>query len=378
MAADLHLNYLLQQRKEKGNFRELKLLSGQVVDFSSNDYLGYSYSGKLDAITGAILSRQKNNYSGSGGSRLLSGNSSTAVLLEKKIAAFHSAESALLFNSGFDANLGFYSAVPQKNDLILYDECIHASIIDGIRLSFADAIKFKHNNIADLIKKFSLKTKKYNNVFVAVESVYSMDGDFSPLKDLAKLCEEMNWNLCVDEAHSTGVFGVQGRGCCNELGIEEKCFVRMYTYGKAFGCHGAAVVGSSVLTQYLINFSRPFIYSTALPPHSLFSIDGAYQLACTDDERLALFEVISHAQEIFSGLDGYQLSNSAIHILRVQGNRQVSNMVQFLQESGFDVRAVKSPTVSPGKECIRICLHAFNTREELIALKDAIGKWMIQ
>jgi 8-amino-7-oxononanoate synthase len=374
MSAHQDMQRLLQSRREKGNFRSLSLVSEGKIDFCSNDYLGFSSEGKIEQLISAQSKNSSSIKSGSGGSRLLAGNSLQAEQLEKRIATFHGGESALLFNSGYDANLGFYSCVPQKNDLIIYDEHVHASILDGIRFSLADSIKFRHNQLEDLLVKYARKSGKYNSVFVVVESVYSMNGDMAPLEAFANLCFERDWNLCVDEAHAGGVFGEQGRGLVNEMGLENRCFARLYAYGKAFGANGAAVVGSDLLREYLVNFSRPFIYSTALPPQSLQRINAAYDLLSREDNREKLRSNIRHAKEIFSEVPGYVSGDSPIQILRIPGNHQVAHVAQSLQQKGFDVRAIKSPTVPVGNECIRICLHAFNTNNEIEKLKFELMK----
>src|SRR5688572_20783050 len=216
---------------------------------------------------------------GSTGSRLFSGNTNFTEEAERQIALFHHAESALIFNSGYDANLGILSSVPQQNDLILYDELVHGSVHDGIRLSKATHYKFRHNDLSSLEELIHRHQKNYENVYVVVESVYALDGDTAPLLELVEICKpSKNIFLIVDEAHAIGVFGNQGRGLCNALAIEHKCFARIYTYGKAMGCHGAAIVGSEVLRTFLINFARSFIYTTALPYYCIDAIRHAYQL----------------------------------------------------------------------------------------------------
>ena len=216
---------LLQQRKEQQAFRTLKS-NYPSIDFSSNDYLGFSTQGILyDEI-------QKLDASvkiGSTGSRLISGNSSVYQELELMIATFHQAESALLYNSVYDANLGLLSSVPQKGDLILSDELIHASFIDGIRLSYATHYKFKHNS-AEALEALLVRHKEvFKEIYIVVESVYSMDGDCAPLKAYVALCEKYKAHLIVDEAHAIGVFGEKGKGLCDELQIEKDCFARIYT-----------------------------------------------------------------------------------------------------------------------------------------------------
>jgi 8-amino-7-oxononanoate synthase len=249
---DEFLREKLSKQAEKGQLRKLPHFAGDI-DFFSNDYLGFSRL-KFDVYS---------PHNGSTGSRLMSGNSSEAVDCEHHLANFFEAESALVFNSGYVANLGFWGTVPQRGDVILYDEHCHASIIDGIRLSLAERVKFPHNDIHDLSQK--LEKFKDKRCFVAVEGIYSMQGDYADLKSILHRSKEFGALVVVDEAHSAGVVGWQGRGFVHGLEELELVFARIVTFGKSFGFHGAAVLGSEVLKSYLINFCRPFIYTTALP-----------------------------------------------------------------------------------------------------------------
>ncbi len=352
---------LLQQRKDKGSLRSLILLYPSI-DFSSNDYLGFSSQGLLFEQIKKIDSSVK---VGSTGSRLISGNSNLFNEIEHDIAIFHNAESALIYNSGYDANLGLLSSVPQKGDLVLSDELIHASLIDGIRLSFATHYKFKHNDIESLQELLNRHKESFNEIYIVVESVYSMDGDEAPLKQLADICKEDNIHLIVDEAHAIGVFGEKGKGLCNELNIETNCFARIYTYGKAMGCHGATIVGNEELKQYLINFSRSFIYTTAMAEHSLLAVKAAYQLLDSTNQIDALRKNIQYFNSFLNNSSYFIKSESAIHCKLVSGNNNVQVMEEKLNKNGVFVKSIKSPTVKEGQERLRICLHAFNTKNEI-------------
>ncbi len=370
MTTNEFLKSKLKLREESGALRVLRSDDG-LIDFCSNDYLGLAGQEFNTDNHLSDLSR----INGSTGSRLIRGNSEKAEELELFIAAYHSAGSALLFNSGYVANLGIFSAVPQRNDTVLYDELAHASIRDGIRLSNARSFSFRHNNLEDLIRKSASAT---GNVFVAVESIYSMDGDEAPLKELSELCGEKGWNLIVDEAHSAGIFGEDGSGLCVESGISANCFARIITYGKAFGCHGAAVVGSPALRNFLINFSRPFIYTTALPPAALDAISDSYSF---------MQNAVSRRMELETRINSFNQwkvsvpelhfikSRSAIHSLIIPGNQNVKAASEFLKKEGLDVRPVMSPTVPEGLERLRICLHSFNTWEEMELLWMKIRQW---
>ncbi len=365
----LHLVQALEERKRKGLFRSLKY-NYPKIDFSSNDYLGFSKKGLIEEK----IRNTKLSSSGSTGSRLISGNSQFVEELEKEIAKFHSAEAALIFNSGYDANVGLLSSIAGKRDLVLYDELIHASIHDGIRMGYAKYYKIKHNDIEHLKRLIDRNKDLVDNIFVVVESVYSMDGDCANLNELAKICDNKKTFLIVDEAHAIGVFGKNGRGLCNESGIEDKCFARLYTYGKAMGCHGAAIVGSNDLRNFLINFARSFVYSTALPLHSLLMIQAAYSLLNESKHNEQLKENINYFNSLTKGDDKFIPSNSAIHCRLFPGNHNVDIIESQFEKNDMFVKGIKSPTVKEGAERVRICLHAFNTKEEIKKLVEIINE----
>ncbi len=358
----LHLKKALHEREEKGLLRQLKQ-NFPTIDFCSNDYLGFSKTGLLKSK----LQSSTTNTMGSGGSRLISGNTVFVEETEKHIALFHHAQAALIYNSGYDANLGLLSCVPQKNDLILYDELIHASLYDGIRLSYATAYKFKHNSIEHLKELLQRHQAAFQSIYIVVESIYSMDGDDAPLLEMVDILKNhKNVFLIVDEAHAIGLFGEQGRGLCQQLAIERYCFARIYTYGKAIGTHGAAIVGSDVLRNYLINFSRSFIYTTALPIHSIESINAAYQLLLESQlQREGLKENIAYFLKETQGIKNLIQSYSAIQCLVLGSNEQADELEKKLALQNIYAKAIKSPTVKEGSERIRFCLHTFNTKEEL-------------
>jgi len=357
------LRALLNRRKAQKAFRTLRNPS-HLIDFCSNDYLGLSRSLELQEI---VKSQYKNQQLGATGSRLLSGHYDLLETLEKQLAQFHQAETALVFNSGYNANLGLISAIPRRSDLILYDELIHASIHDGIRLSAATSHPFRHNNLVEL--ETLLINNPQKTVFVIVESIYSMDGDAAPLLLIQKLCQKYEANLIVDEAHSTGIYGKNGAGLCVELGIHKTVFARIHTFGKAIGTHGGAVLGSQILKDYLINYARSFIYTTALSPHTAQSTLAAYQLLNKKGsiyieelkERILYFRQLINNQNKYT----YIPSNSPIQCLIVPGNAAVTELSDLLQRKGFDVRPIRTPTIPNGKERIRICLHRHNSSDEI-------------
>jgi len=355
------LTQRLQERAAYGALRTLRLAGGQA-DYFSNDYLGIAKNRLIEEQL-----RGKEYLHGSTGSRLLAGNYNLLEKVENEIAVFHDATAALIFNSGYDANFGLLSCIAQRGNLILYDKLSHASIRDGIRQSFADSFSFAHNDLDDLEKK--LKNHK-GNCFVVTESVFSMDGDMAPLQEMASLCERYEANLIVDEAHATGVIGERGEGVVQLLGLQRRCFARIHTFGKALGCHGAVILGSSQLRNYLINFCRPFIYSTAIPPASVAAIQASYAIfPAMKKER----ESINRLVALFEN-PGFKKSNTPIQCFIIPGNEKVKQVAQMLLVENIDVRPILYPTVPSGEERLRVALHSFNKEEETRKLISILTK----
>lgn len=308
------LRRTLSRRQTRSSFRKLTITPPSSIDFSSNDFLSLSTSPTLRSLFLAELHKHSTTFQlGSRGSRLLDGNSLYAESLERSIAAFHNAPTGILFNSGFDANAGFFACIPQSGDVIVYDEYIHASVHEGMRLSRAGAcVPFAHNSLADFervlrrqVERDELIQSGRRNVFVAVESVYSMDGDVAPIRGIVEVVERMlprgNGHVVVDEAHSTGITGPGGRGVVCGLGLEDRVFARLHTFGKALSSsggvscplprpslyihqrtnetdnfHQAIILCSPVTREYLINYARPLIYTTFMSFPSLAAIRVAY------------------------------------------------------------------------------------------------------
>jgi 8-amino-7-oxononanoate synthase len=336
-----------------------------MIDFSGNDYLGIVKNKLIEQLIDPRLSH------GSTGSRLLSGNYELIEETEKIIADFHQAECGLIFNSGYDANTGLLSCVPQKNDTIIYDQLSHASLRDGVRLSFANSFSFFHNDLGDLEKKLQ-SVKNDQQKFVVTESVFSMDGDIAPLKEISDLCEKYDAALIVDEAHATGVIGSKGEGLVQHLNLQEKCFARIHTFGKACGVHGAIILGSKKLKKYLINFSRQFIYSTSLPAASVEAIKISYELfPFMEKERKHLQELIDVFNNPTSKFNILG-SETPIQAVIIPGNEEVKNIAKKLRAKKFDIRPILYPTVPKGQERLRIVLHAFNTVAEAKALLNVL------
>lgn len=358
----------LLQRKEKD---ELRVLSQDnfLVDFYSNDYLGFAKNEILHQKSLDIL-RNFKTQNGATGSRLISGNFELFSVAENYIADFHKSESALIFSSGYDANLGIFSSIPQKGDLILYDELIHASIRDGITLSFAKSFKFKHNsteNLEELLLKFS---KEFKNIFVATESVFSMDGDSPNLKEFVRICRKFNAFLIVDEAHSFGIYGEKGEGMVQKLNLEDEVFIRLVTFGKALGLHGAAVLAKKQVKDFLINFARSFIYTTAISPFAVASILSGYQILAENQEnQQKLFKNIDFFKRNIENSplkDHFLASNSPIQIFQHQNKEKLQEISRKLKEKSFGVKMVMPPTTPTPR--LRICLHSFNTEEEILSI----------
>ncbi|AXP80389.1 8-amino-7-oxononanoate synthase [Mariniflexile rhizosphaerae] len=366
------LQQKLETRKEAHALRKLGTVSN-LVDFSSNDYLGFSKNETVFNNAHDFLMGHNMKQNGATGSRLLSGNHPLFHTIETILSEFHQSESALIFNSGYDANVGFFSSVPQRGDVILYDEYIHASIRDGIQLSNAKAYKFKHNDLGSLDEM--LKRIQHDTIYVVTESVFSMDGDSPDLAKLSQISKENKAYLIIDEAHAMGVFGKRGVGLVLELGLENDVFARLVTFGKAMGCHGAAILGSDDLKQYLVNFARSFIYTTALSPHSLATVHAAYnELVISNNNKEShpaikkLHSNISFfkAELVKNNLNHIFIeSDSAIHCCIISGNETVKSIAKNIQEHSFDVKPILSPTVPQGQERLRFCLHAFNSKEEI-------------
>lgn len=366
----------LHNRKDAKAFRTLKD-QNYLVDFSSNDYLGFAQSEAIFSQAHKHLIDNNIKENGATGSRLLSGNHSLYSTIENQICDFHNSEAALIFNSGYNANIGLLSCVPQRGDIILYDEYVHASIREGLQLSNAKSYKFKHNDFNDLEEMLKRHFDKLSEteqqdeaeVYIITESVFSMDGDSPDIQSLIKLSRSYNAHLIIDEAHAVGVFD-QGL-------VSETIFARIVTFGKAFGCHGAAILGSSQLKDYLINFSRAFIYTTALSPHSLATIKMAYtELGETKNAEI-LGQNIKHFKTEIQRLNLNTIfieSYSAIQCCVVSGNKNVKHLSKQLSTNGFDVRPILSPTVPAGQERLRFCLHSYNTKTEITDVLELLGK----
>ncbi|ORY69119.1 aminotransferase [Pseudomassariella vexata] len=431
----------LENRSARQLRRKLTISPPNSHDFSSNDFLSLSRSPAFrarflahlqhDQQTAPADEHQLQQYHhpqhpqglASGGSRLLDGNSAFAEDLERTIASFHRAESALLFNSGYDANVGLLSCVPQLGDAIVYDALAHASIHDGMRLSRASAsacLPFPHNApeglrgvLKELVSRWDRERRAKSNVggkgssrniFVVVESVYSMDGDVAPVDRFCDVIDEVlphgNGYLIIDEAHATGIFGPRGAGVVQKLGQQQRVFIRVHTFGKALASHGAAVLCSSQTRDYLINYARSLIYTTALPFPALASIRTAYEFLDSDecDElRSKLHRLIAYCHNSLMSIENSDgLSSRKLCLPRGSGNllRVVTikhepsspifsvltpfalDLAATCRGRGFVVSAVRPPTVPAGTERVRVCLHSGNTVEAIDQFTAVVRSWV--
>lgn len=359
----------LDQRRQEDLLRTLPL-PPDGADFYSNDYLGLANSKELKSqIEKEKQSRAHQN--GASGSRLLSGNSAYFEGVEEQVAQFHESEAALIYSSGYTANLGLISCLATRETTLIMDELVHASLIDGARLGVSKKVRFKHNDLEDLQEKLGGNTGKK---IVIVESIYSMDGDTCPLEGVLATCEKFGAELIVDEAHAFGVVGEKGEGICQKLRLENKVLARIVTYGKGAGIHGAAVVSPKWLRDYQVNFSRPFIFSTAPSPHQFASISAVYSIIeNSKKQRDQLEEIIDYFIEK-RGMksSGWLPSSTQIQSLIIPGNTEVIAASKRLQENGIIALPIRKPSVPESQERIRFCLHAFNTKSEIDQLFELL------
>jgi 8-amino-7-oxononanoate synthase len=366
MSNDSGFSFIEQQLRilrNKGLYRNTESQSNGV-DFKSNDYLGLA----RNSFSGKAL------YSGSGSSRLISGNYALLEEVEVALASFYHSESALLFPSGYQANLGLFQALAGRNDFILFDELCHASIRDGIRLSFAKAFSFRHNDLDDLKQKAKSAS---GNVFVVTEGIFSMDGDQANLDEIASFCRSKGFYLILDEAHSAGITGIQGRGLCSGLELNDICIAKMIGLGKAHGCQGGAILGSAQLKELLINKHRGVIYSTGLAPVLAEAVlNSVHRVENSNLEREKLHQNILHFTKVLNRFSQipFRPLKGPIQTLVIGGNESTVRLARDIQNEGFLVSAIRSPSVAKGTERIRLIIHSYNTFDEIDALLNSVNK----
>jgi 8-amino-7-oxononanoate synthase len=361
MPAEKRFAAALKRLEDDGHSRSLQPAHG--VDFSSNDYLSFAHHPALRQA--ALEWIERGEVIGSGGSRLLRGNHPAHGALEEFAADYFGAERALYFATGFQANHAIFSTLPDRHDVVIYDEFVHASVRDGIQGGFAKAYKFKHNDVNDCERVIRrARDNGAQEIFIAVESLYSMDGDFAPLSDFSALCERYEALLIVDEAHATGIWGLGGKG----LATAADNIITLHTGGKALGVAGGLVCASRTIIDTLINKARPFIYSTAPLPLQAALLHRALQLSHDEPQhRLRLHDLCDYARQKLP------VSSLSQIIPVVLGDSEVTlNAAAMLQKNGFDIRAIRPPTVPEGTARLRISLNTSITESDIDKLAELL------
>lgn len=365
---------ILEELKSHSHFRNLKNFEKKdekyiyykgkkLLNLSSNNYLNIADN---QAITQEFLDNVGNTYSfGSASARLLTGTLPVYQELEELLSSLYGKESALLYNSGYHANVGISSALNQKGDVIFSDKLNHASIIDGMRLSDGKFFRFPHNDMHALEKLLERERKNFNNAFIITESVFSMDGDIEDLKKIVELKKKYNCIMIIDEAHAFGVFGEKGLGVAEELGIIDDVDLLVGTFGKAIGSMGAFVTGSKTMIDFLINKSRSFIFSTALPP-----INIAFS------KWIIETQIPKTAQKRKNMLNLAKKFGSQSHIIPVVigENKDTVDLCEVLFHNGYFTLPIRPPTVPVGTSRLRLSLTADIREEELQTLKEKIDE----
>ena len=361
----------LREREEAGLRRSLQA-APDGVDFCSNDYLGLARDPRLRRKI-AALAADCDVPHGATGSRLISGNHPAVGALEAQLAEFYSCEAALVFSSGFAANLGLLASLGGVVSTLVCDRLLHASAIDGGRLSGAKRVIFAHNDMRDLGARLKASGTG-ETAAIVVETVYSMDGDFAPLDEIAVLAKRHEAAVVVDEAHANGVLGPAGRGGVAAAGLQDGVLARVVTFGKALGLQGAAVLCSKDLRDYLVNFARSFVFSTGVSPLWAAAVQSAYELLPDlDAQREQLQANVSYFRK--RAVDSpwpWLPSDSWIQCLRVPGAHRITQVGSILRRRGLAALPIRAPTVAEGEERIRVCLHAYNTRAEIDLLFSAV------
>lgn len=344
-----------------------RLIPRSGLDFSSNDYLGLASCAELaSAIRDAIA---RGVPVGSGGSRLLRGNHEEHERLESEAAHLFGTESALYFSTGYAANSALLSTLPQRGDLILADELIHASAHEGLRLSRSEHLFARHNDSADFAKLADTWRAKggTGRIWLAVESLYSMDGDLAPLDELSAIADERDAILIVDEAHALGVFGSQGLGAAEHLSGRENV-LRLVTCGKALGCEGALLCCPAIVRDFLVNRGRAFVFSTAPSPVMAAAVRASLLLVQSrPDRREKLWRNVRLANEALAPL-GLSPSGSQIIPIILRDDQRAMDAATALQAKDFDVRGIRPPTVPPGTSRLRVSITLNVTEEDIRSL----------
>lgn len=373
----------LEDLKRMGLYRSLREVEGppgttividgrKLLQFSSNNYLGLANHPRLKAAAMAAVER----YGvGSGASRLVCGNLDLNRKLEEKLAQLKKKEAALLYSTGYMANLGVIAALAGEGDLILSDEFNHASIVDACRLSRAQTRVYPHKRM-DELEKLLAGAESSKRRLIVTDGIFSMDGDIAPLPDLVDLAEKYECLLMVDDAHATGVLGPNGGGTGDHFGLAEKIDVAMGTFGKALGGFGAFVAGDRNLRELLINCSRPFMFTTGLPPSVLAA--GIAALEVVEEEPEMRARLWDNANLLRNGIEemGFTLAGGETQIIPLlAGDASLAmEMSSLLREEGLFIQGIRPPSVPPGTSRLRITVSAAHTRGELAFALEALQK----
>lgn len=365
--------YAAQLETLAANGRRRGLASRAGVDFASNDYLGLAQSGALRDAAAMALNRGV--PLGAGGSRLLRGNHPEHEALETEAAAQFGAARALYFANGFLANMALFATLPQRDDVIIYDELIHASAHEGMRRSRAACVAVAHNDpqaVGDAIRVWRAQGH-VGRIWIAVESLYSMDGDVAPLDALAALADAHDAVLVIDEAHATGVYGAQGAGLAEALEGRDN-IITLHTFGKALGCEGAVVCGPDVLIDFLINRARGFIFTTAPSPLMAAVARAALRLVSGNMEhQFNLAALVAHAGQRLHTTLGLAPSGTQVQPIIIGDDVRTMAVAAKCQAAGFDVRGIRPPTVPEGTSRLRISLTLNATMADVDALVDVLA-----
>lgn len=368
---------ILDELKHHSHFRDLKnfekkdekyiyFRGKKLLNLSSNNYLNFADNKK---ITQEFLDFAGNKYSfGSASARLLTGTLPVYKELEELLSNLYNKDATLLYNSGYHANVGISSAINQKGDVIFSDKLNHASIIDGMRLSDGKFFRFPHNNMEALEKLLERERKNYKNAFIITESVFSMDGDIEDLKRIIKLKKKYNCIMIIDEAHAFGVFGEKGLGVAEELGIIDDVDLIVGTFGKSVGSMGAFVTGSKTMINFLINKSRSFIFSTALPP-----INIAFTKWIIENK----FPKTKAKRKNMLSIAKKMGSDSHIIPVVIGDNKDTVNLCEVLFHNGYFTLPIRPPTVPVGTSRLRLSLTADIQEKDLTVLKEKINEVLL-
>jgi 8-amino-7-oxononanoate synthase len=354
-ALERRLRLKLEDLQQDGLRRMLAPPAG--IDLCSNDYLGLAAHPFLKQRMAAAVCEEG---CGSTGSRLLRGERECFTSVERRFARFKGAGRALYFSSGYLANIGVLATFAEAGDVIFSDQRNHASLIDGARLSRARRIVYPHNDV-DALARLLAEERGPGQKFVVTESLFSMDGDFAPLKEYAALCRATESALIVDEAHAVGIYGARGSGCIEACGVEADVFVSINTAGKALGVAGAFVAGPEWAIESLVQSARPFIFSTAPTPAVAAAIEASLDMIAAEPERRSRLLVLAAYLRERLGVAG---TSQIIPVILGTNERAVETAAE-LQANGFDVRAIRPPTVPAGTARLRISLNASLSEDDL-------------